>query len=68
MKEVPEDIRRAFRDGPTILRPNGTSRCRPSFQKFTDNAVSRPSTSMRMPTIDDVRPAYMLAYEMGCKG
>jgi len=67
IEEVPVEIRRAFMTAHDIS-PEWHIKMQSVFQKYTDNAVSKTVNFHQDATIDDVRNAYMLAYEQGCKG
>ncbi len=42
--------------------------CRPSLQAFVDNSLSKTVNFHETATEEDVAKAYMLAWELGCKG
>ena len=66
-EEIPDDIKRLFRTSLDIS-PENHIKMQGVFQKYIDNAVSKTINFPSTATMDDVRKAYMLAYENGCKG
>ena len=67
IREVPEHIRRVYVTAHEIS-PEWHIRMQASFQKYTDNAVSKTVNFPGDATPADIHEVYMLAYRLGCKG
>lgn len=67
MEEIPEDIRRVFKCALDIS-PEWHVKMQAAFQKYTDNAVSKTINLPNSASRKDVEKAFLLAYELGCKG
>jgi len=67
LKGVPQDLQELFMTALDIS-PEQHIRIQATFQKYTDNAVSKTVNLPETATADDVLRVFSLAYDSGCKG
>ncbi|MFQ5594807.1 MAG: ribonucleoside-diphosphate reductase, adenosylcobalamin-dependent, partial [Anaerolineae bacterium] len=67
IEAVPDHIRHTFVVANDIT-PEEHVRMQAAIQRFVDNSISKTNNFPEHATPDDVARAYMLAWELGCKG
>ncbi len=67
IREIPQKIRDVFRVSMEIPY-DWHIKMQAAWQKYTDSAVSKTINLPNNATVEDIKNAYLLAYETGCKG
>lgn len=67
IKELPKHVKDAFRVSMEIPY-EWHIKMQAAWQKYTDAAVSKTINLPNDATVEDIKKAYLLAYETGCKG
>ena len=65
--QVPEALRRVFVVSQDITAEEHV-RMQAAIQAFVDNSISKTCNFPEHATVDDVKKAYVLAWQLGCKG
>lgn len=66
LEEIPQDLIKTFVAAGDI-KPADHIRMEAAFQEYTDNGISKTINFPNTATVEDVREAYWLTYELGCR-
>ena len=67
IKEIPADLKKIFVTALDI-KPEDHIKMQAAFQKYVDNATSKTINFPYSASEDDIRKAYLMSYDLGCKG
>lgn len=67
IESIPGDLRKTFVVSSDIS-PEWHLKVQAAFQKYVDSAISKTINFPNSATVEDVRAAYLMAHEIGCRG